>query len=104
MKEKERAQGFLDIAIPALEAHERTTMLTEKKDLPEAIAALGWNTMWKRSPDEWEERVRNQTTTANETIAMAERFLLATTHVPCALYSLVEQTALWNINMRADTC
>lgn len=70
-------------------AHEDVKNLATREGVPEAIAAMGRASAWKKQPEEWKETLQSKIEVAREKVAMAERFLAATTHIPCAFYSQV---------------
>jgi hypothetical protein len=85
----EKVDEYLLKAEPAMVAHKAISDYGEYDGIPEEIAAMGRSSGWKKNPEGWEEATTNQIKQAKEKKAMAERFLAATTHVPCGFYSLV---------------
>jgi hypothetical protein len=90
---QEETTKFLELAEPALAAHKRVENFNTDDEVPDEITQLGRVSQWKRSPDEWEEAIVSKIEIAKEISAMAERFLKATTHIPCAIYSEVRNNS-----------
>jgi len=89
MSLKNAAEEYLAKAEPALAAHQEINDLTQGGEIPEAIKALGRASVWKRQPELWQETLESKIQRAAENLAMADRFLAASTHIPCGLFSLV---------------
>lgn len=85
---RSKSQKFLELAKEAMEAHENVTDFSSK-EVPEGIAAFGRVAIWRRSPQFWEQLLVGEVATAEKKLLMAQNFLDATMHVPCALYSQV---------------
>ena len=85
----EKMQEYLSKVEPAMAAHKAIGDYTTHEGIPDKISAMGRASSWKKSPEVWEEATMQQIKQANEKKTMAERFLAATTHIPCGIYSLV---------------
>ena len=86
---KNEANEFLTTGEPALAAHQAIENFTNIEGVPEEITAAGRVTIWKKQPEQWEETMTSKIKMAKDQVTMAEQFLAATKHIPCAFYSLV---------------
>jgi len=88
---KTTSEEFLATAEPALAAHQGSIGWETNDPVPEEIVTFGRTLLWKRNPVLWATSVEGQINTAKGKVAMAEEFLSASTHIPCAFYSQVRR-------------